>query len=205
MILTEIRKIFDKYILDDNIIGIGTGKTMRQFAKNLPNDKKYVPTSLQAELFLENKPIISSMNCSHIDIYFDSADYYNDRGDLIKGGGGALTQEKLLMGISTKAVIMVQKKKHVSNFEGLMIPLEIIRPSYGYVSALLDTLGFRHELRKVDNSTIFLTDLGNLIIDVEYNKEFLKNCTGITGVVEHGYFENNGKTIIEEINDFENE
>ncbi|KAI5150765.1 ribose 5-phosphate isomerase A [Enteropsectra breve] len=141
----------------------------------------------------------SPMNVNEIDVYFDSTDYYNARGDLIKGGGGAMTQEKLLAAMTKKIVIIAESSKYTANFEGLYVPVEIIKPSFSYFCCQVKSHNLNYKLRKINGALPFITDLGNMIVDVEYNREFLENCKKITGVVEHGFFENKGQIIIEEM------
>lgn len=193
--------IFNKYAKDKDIIGIGTGKTMEEFSVYLPLTKVYIPTSTQSQMLMGANPIGLTMNHKKIDIYFDSADYYNERGDLIKGGGGALTQEKLMCDMAEQTVIIVRKHKFVDKFEKLFVPIEIVKPSYGYIVGILENKGLLYKLRKVNDVIPFVTDLGNIIIDVEFDKHFLTECKTISGVVEHGYFENNGNFMIEELED----
>ncbi|KAI4291840.1 ribose 5-phosphate isomerase A [Pancytospora philotis] len=192
-------QIYAKYACDGGIIGVGTGATMKEFSKYLEPNNSYAATSIQTEIFLTGLPMVSCVSCQHLDVYFDSADYYSPRGCLIKGGGGALTNEKLFMSMADLSVILVQKSKRVRSFEGRLVPVEIIKSSYGYVRKELKKRGIRYKLRTVHSKTPFLTDLGNLIIDVEYNRDFLDNCVNLTGVVEHGFFPGGDKVVIEEL------
>lgn len=194
-----MEEIFERHAKDSRLVGIGTGRTMEAFSKCLAPDKIYLATSTQTELFLSGLPMASAA-CGHsIDVYFDSADHYTADGDLIKGGGGAMTQEKLFVDMARKTVIIVQREKRLGNFSGVFVPVEIIRPSYGYVSEKLKNSRLAFSLRKVDGKTPFVTDLGNLIVDVEYNEAFLETCTQITGVIEHGYFSKRKNIVIEVI------
>lgn len=183
------------------VIGIGSGRTMELFSSVLGGDKVYIPTSYQAEMFLGGWNMSSCGNHRSLDLYFDGTDYYNARGDLIKGKGGAVTLEKLLCRMARKTVIIAQRSKFRESFNGLQVPVVILRESYGYFMSKVEEYGTKGRLRKVGGLTPFVTDLGNFIVDVEFDADFLGRCNGIAGVVENGYFERADNIIIEEIDE----
>lgn len=191
--------LFKKYTSDCQTVGIGMGKTMRNFANVLSYNFTYIPSSNQTSQFLIEKITTDMQNLSTVDVYFDSADYYDTQGNLIKGGGGALTREKLLMKMAKKSVILVDKSKLVKSFEKILVPIEILKESYMYFMRILKLHKLRGKLRLVQDISPFITDNFNFIIDVEFNLEFLKTCKNITGVIEHGYFSNDLDFEIEEI------
>lgn len=193
-----MQQIFNKYATGKGPVGIGTGKTMEEFASYLPSNMTCVPTSTQTVLFLGQRPLCAAISIESMDVYFDSADYYSSSG-LIKGGGGALTQEKLFARMARHTVIIVQQEKYAESFTGLRVPIEILAPSYGYIRRMLRARGLGHSLRMANDVMPLRTDFGNIIIDVEYDDEFLEGCKLITGVVEHGYFEKDEKMSIVEI------
>lgn len=182
--------ILEKYLNNSEIkkVGIGMGSTMLKLSKILPDSFLYFSASNQTELFLKGKIISSVQNFEKIDIYFDSADFYDLDGNLIKGGGGALTNEKLLMKMAKKSIIIVQRNKFVKNFNNLKIPIEILKNSYGYFLDILKNNNIKGTLRLINKLSPFITDNGNYIVDVDFNIEFIKKCKDITGVIEHGYF-----------------
>lgn len=194
-----MESIFKKYTQNLKIVGIGTGKTMKLFSNTLPDTFTYVPSSYQTLHFLKNKKIENIQNISEIDIYFDSADFYDENNNLIKGYGGALTKEKLLLKMAKTAVIVVESSKFRKTFESLYVPVEIIKDSYGYFTSMLEKYNLKYKVRLSNGLSPFISDNFNFIIDVEYNLDFLKICKNITGVVEHGYFSNSEKYSIEQI------
>lgn len=174
---------------------------MEMFSKVLSEDKVYIATSYQTEMFLSGKLTSSCGNHRLLDLYFDGTDYYNARGDLIKGKGGAVTLERLLCGMARKTVIVAQKSKFRESFEGLEVPVVILRQSYGYFMSKLEDHSITGRLRKVGSMTPFVTDQGNLIVDVDFDAGFLRKCNEIAGVIENGYFECATGIVIEEIDD----
>jgi ribose 5-phosphate isomerase len=196
----KIFEIFKKHRKDTDLkIGIGMGRTMLEFSKILPAHPIYYSASNQTEIFLRTQNTASLQTISEIDIYFDSADFYDSFGNLIKGGGGALVHEKLMMKMSKKSIIIVQKHKFVKSFQNIKVPIEILKASYGYFLNILGKNGIKGKLRTVNDLSPFLTDNGNYIIDVEFNEPFIQSCKSITGVIEHGYFPNSLNFKIEEI------
>lgn len=192
--------IFNKYAgRDTKTIGIGMGKTMLAFSTALPSKYLYYAASLQTQLFLVSKNVLPLSSVGSVDLYFDSADAYDSNGNLIKGGGGALTLEKLLTTMASRTVIVVQKDKYVENFNNHLVPVEILKECYGYFKRVLSEWKIGGSLRLTNDLSPFITDNGNFIIDVEYNADFILKCKNITGVVEHGFFPSSLGFTIEEI------
>lgn len=192
--LNEYSRIFKKYTDDENMpnsckfIGIGMGNTMLDFSNVLPNDKIYLSASNQTRLFLSSKTQQPLENSDSIDVYFDSADAYDLTGNLIKGGGGSLTLEKLMLKMARRSVIIVQQDKLVDSFVNCSVPVEILKECLGVFMKILKTRKINGKLRLVNELSPFITDNGNYIVDVVYNHEFIEECKNITGVIEHGYF-----------------
>lgn len=166
------------------------GKTMQSFSMLFSDEFTYCPASNQTSLFLSGRKLCDPQTCDSLDLYLDSADYYDKDGNLIKGGGGALTVEKLLLTMSKKSVILVQSHKSVKSFNGLTVPIEIIKKSLGFFMKILKKDKINGKLRLVNSISPFITDCGNYIVDIEFNYDFLIRCKSIVGVVEHGYFPN---------------
>lgn len=185
--------IFDKYVQRQKIIGIGTGSTIQKFVSTIKESSgmSFVPSSLQSFQLLKEKQLTTKelLDTHSIEIYFDSADYFDGNNNLIKGKGGALLNEKLMMNMSDKNVILVDNKKFRSSFDNLFVPIEIISGSLAYFKHILAEYGLEFMVREYAGKMgPVITEHGNLIIDVEYNLDFLKKCKNITGVVEHGLF-----------------
>lgn len=188
-----MENIFNKYVTDQNIIGIGTGKTIQSFISTIKTniERVFTPSSLQSFFLLKaNKFRTQELQATEtIDIYFDSADYFDGENNLIKGRGGALLNEKLLMSMSDCNVILVDDNKFKTSFDGLFVPIEVIRNSLAHVKHMLSRHDIDFSVREYPGKIgLVITEHGNLIIDVEYSPSFLKSCRDIVGVVEHGLF-----------------
>jgi len=195
-----MHQIFRKYVSDDTFsIGIGMGRTMSEFSHFLPSTYVYYAASLQTQLFLTGKTLLPLHTTESVDLYFDSADAYDQAGNLIKGGGGALALEKLLTRMARRTVIVVEKDKQVSGFDNEAVPVEILKESLGYFRRVLDEWGIPGALRLVNGISPLITDNGNFIVDVRYNYDFISRCKEISGVVEHGFFPMELGFMIEEI------
>ncbi len=126
---------------------------------------------------------------SYVDVYFDSADEFNTHCQLIKGGGGALTREKILVPASRKFICMVDSSKKIKNFGNFPIPIEIIPMARTFVEKKIIKLKGCPVYRKD-----FITDNGNIILDV-YNWsiknpfKFEKILNNILGIVVMVYFQ----------------
>lgn len=199
--MNKYSEIFKKYAQRAMTIGIGMGRTMFDFSSILPEDRIYLSASNQTRIFLRSKLQYPLETCDEIDVYFDGADAYDKTGSLIKGGGGSLTLEKLMLKMAKNTVIIVQKSKFVDSFENMTVPVEILKESLGVFMKILKNRNIEGKLRLVNEISPFITDNGNYIVDVDYDREFLEECKNITGVVEHGYFPSSLGYIIEKITD----
>ncbi|KHN69605.1 ribose 5-phosphate isomerase [Ordospora colligata] len=184
-----------KFIQGKKVIGIGTGTTISKYINILPNTAVYVPSSISTTLQLSKNGLTISTALVHeqIDLYIDGTDYFDSNANLIKGLGGALTKEKIICSASKQTVIIAQSYKYRQTFDGCFVPIEVIPMSLPRILSIISKRGLGYILRE-DSRKIgpVMTELGNCIVDVEYDKEFIDSCKNICGVVEHGFFESNG-------------
>ncbi|VFP86040.1 Ribose-5-phosphate isomerase A [Buchnera aphidicola (Cinara pseudotaxifoliae)] len=182
------------YIPKNSIIGIGSGSTVNFFIKELSfishSIQGAVPSSSVSEALLKkfNIPIVDLNTLTSLDIYIDSADQINYSMEMIKGGGGALTREKIIASVSKTFLCIVDQSKYVKKFDNFPVPVEVIPISLNSVSREVVKLGGIPEYRKN-----FITDNGNYIIDMHNlcinNSVFLeKHINNIPGVVSVGLF-----------------
>lgn len=195
--MSKYAEIFQKYYKKQNIIGIGTGKTIKKFIDEINieivKNVNFISSSNKTYELLNEKSLkVADLKNQHIlDIYFDSADFVDENHNLIKGGGAALLKEKISMSISDKNIIIVNNYKMVNTFDGFFVPVEIVQSSLGYFLEILKKEKLKFKIRINDQTKSFLiTENNNFLIDVEFNSSFLKGCKQIVGVVEHGYFAN---------------
>ena len=181
------------------MVGLGSGSTaahiVREMAKMPGKDSmEFVPTSLQIKIEAEKSSlrIADESRIPDIDIVFDGADQIDSKFNMIKGGGGALLREKILISSAKKVVIVADAGKFVQSFNR-SVPIEVHNMARSAVSKKLAELGGQPALRTLDKGYPFVTENGNIILDTTFasipdpkKKEMeLKN---IAGVLEVGLF-----------------
>jgi ribose 5-phosphate isomerase A len=190
-----------KYVKDNYVIGLGSGraatalvKSLAIFAKKKNYNIKGIPTSLQIKLIAEEGgiPIIESDQVDHIDVVFDGADQIDSQKYVIKGGGGALLRENILFSLAKKIIVMADKTKFVKNFTR-SVPVEIHPLARNSVTKTIDKLGGKVNLRSLDRGYPFFTENGNIILDCDFGviknpKTLSQKIKQIPGVMESGIF-----------------
>ena len=182
------------YVKDDMIIGVGTGSTVNFFIEQLANIKhkiEAVVASSEATAVLLKKfhiPAVSLNSVNELQVYIDGADEATKYLHLIKGGGGALTREKIVAAASAKFVCIIDDSKLVNVLGQFPLPVEVIPMAQSYVARKLVSLGGQPLLRQG-----FTTDNGNIILDVHHlailqPAELEAEINQITGVVTNGLF-----------------
>lgn len=190
-----------KFVKDDYIIGLGSGRATTAFVKSLAKlikvknyNIKGIPTSLQIKLIAEKAgiPLVESDQVDVIDVVFDGADQIDSQKYVIKGGGGALLRENILFSLAKKVVIMADKTKFVKNFTRT-VPVEVHPLARTSVIQSIKKLGGTAQLRSLDKGYPFFTENGNIILDCDFGviknpKVLSQKIKGITGVLESGIF-----------------
>ena len=180
----------------DSIIGVGTGSTVNFFINELAKIrhlfKGAVSSSDASTKLLESHDIeVYELNdVNEILIYVDGADEVDTSHNLIKGGGGAHTREKIVASASNEFVCIVDESKLVNVLGNFPLPVEVIIKSRSYVAREIVKIGGSPELRKN-----FVTDQGNQILDVkdltiENPLDLEKRINLIPGVLDNGLFAN---------------
>lgn len=183
------------YVEENAILGVGTGSTVNYFIDALVRYKKNIrgaiASSEQTAHLLKEKniPLLSLNSDEQPSIYIDGADAANRFGQLIKGGGGALTREKIIATASRKFVCIIDDQKLTDNLsKKFPLPIETIPMARNWVARQMIKMGGRPVYR-----INYLTDNGNSILDVHdlditepLALEQAIKC--ITGVVEVGLF-----------------
>ncbi|MBI79224.1 MAG: ribose 5-phosphate isomerase A [Gammaproteobacteria bacterium] len=183
-----------KYIEDGMVLGIGTGSTVNFLIDALPslnkNIKQIVSSSESSSTRLKNLGFeISELNnLDGVDIYIDGADETNPHLQLIKGGGGALTREKIIAEAAKKFVCIVDQSKMVKMLGKFPLPIEVIPMARSAIARKLVILGGQPIWREN-----FITDNGNEILDVhnlkiDKPKELESKINQIPGVITVGLF-----------------
>ncbi|QLH10298.1 ribose-5-phosphate isomerase RpiA [Nitrosarchaeum sp. AC2] len=190
-----------KFVKDDFVIGLGSGRAATAFVKSLSSfikiknyNIKGVPTSLQIKLIAEKGgiPLVEAEQVDHIDIVFDGADQIDSQKFVIKGGGGALLRENILFNLAKKVVVMADKSKFVKNFTR-SVPVEVHPQARNLVTYEIKKLGGKAELRLIDRGYPFFTENGNIILDCNFGviknpKILSQKIKQVAGVIESGIF-----------------
>ena len=183
---------------DDTIVGVGTGSTANFFIEELGKiSHKLNGTVASSEestrrLKEHNIPVFDLNAVGEISVYVDGADEANDHLQLIKGGGAALTREKIIAAASKEFVCIADDSKLVSTLGKFPLPVEVIPMARSYVARQIVKLGGDPVYR--ENC---VTDNSNHILDI-FNLEILNprkleyDLNQITGVVASGLFANRG-------------
>lgn len=186
---------------DEIILGIGTGSTTNFFIEALETIKDRitgaVPSSIESEKRLKKIGIpILPLSAQKCDLYIDGADEFNEHFQLIKGGGGALTREKIIAFGSKKFICIVDESKQVAKLGAFPLPIEVIPMARSMVAKELLLLGGDPVLREG-----MTTDNGNQILDI-YNLDILKPVeleealNQIPGIVCNGLFARRAADVI---------
>ena len=196
--INQIEKKFTK----DMVLGIGTGSTVNFFIEELSSYKNHfygAVSSSEASSKLLREQGIDVFNLNDVNevaYYIDGADEVSPDNELIKGGGGAHTREKIVAASSKEFICIVDKSKLVNQLGAFPLPVEVIPESRSMVARKIVALGGTPEYRNG-----FITDQGNEIIDIkgleipdpEALEIYLNN---IPGVVDNGIFAFNKPVIV---------
>lgn len=191
------------YVVKDSIIGVGTGSTANFFIDELANIKDSIKGTVASSKAsadrLKNYGIkVYDLNdVDNIPVYIDGADEADNNLNLIKGGGGALTREKIIASASDKFICIADETKLVGVLGDFALPIEVIPMATNYVAK---------EIKKLTNSTAvlrkgFKTDNSNLILDIPNlkitnPKKLEIELNNIVGVVTNGLFANKNADVL---------
>ncbi len=183
-----------EHVVVDTIIGVGTGSTANFFIDELAKIKhKINGTVASSEATAERLrrhgiEVFDLHSVNELSVYIDGADETNKALHLIKGGGGALTREKIVAAVADKFVCIVDETKLVSYMGKFPLPVEVIPMARSYVAREIVKLGGEPVLREG-----FTTDNGNVILDI-HGMEIMEpvkleqQLNNIVGVVTNGLF-----------------
>lgn len=196
-----------KFVEDGMTLGLGTGSTASHFVDLLGEavrdglSVQGVPTSEDTRRRAEavGVELVEPDETTVIDLAVDGADEVDARGDLIKGGGGALLREKIIASAAKRFVVIADISKKVVELGAFPLPVEIDRFAYGLTvrrireAFIAQGLPVEIALRRRPDGTAFVTDGGNLVIDCRarriHQPALLDGAlTSIPGVVETGLF-----------------
>ncbi|MBN8441116.1 MAG: ribose-5-phosphate isomerase RpiA [Thauera sp.] len=190
------------YIIDGTIVGVGTGSTVNHFIDGLATKRSRIRGAVSsseassARLTAHGIPVFDLNDIETLPVYVDGADEIDGGFCMIKGGGGALTREKIVAAVSERFVCICDASKRVTTLGRFPLPVEVIPMACAHVTRELSRLGGRPTLREN-----FVTDNGNLILDVHglsiTDPVMLEaEVNQIVGVVTNGLFASRGADVL---------
>ncbi|OJF70886.1 ribose 5-phosphate isomerase A [Alteromonas sp. V450] len=197
-----VAKAAISYVENDSIVGVGTGSTVNFFIEELGKIKHKIEGAVSSSEASTERlkalgiEVFELNEVSNLSVYIDGADEVTEHKHMIKGGGAALTREKIVAGAASTFVCIVDESKRVPVLGNFPLPVEVIPMARSFVARELVKLGGDPEYRQG-----VVTDNGNVIIDV-HNLEIInpreleQTINNIPGVVTNGIFALRGADIV---------
>ncbi|MCK9202786.1 MAG: ribose-5-phosphate isomerase RpiA [Gallionella sp.] len=191
-----------KHVVEDAIVGVGSGSTANFFIDELAKIKNRIDAAVASSQASADRlkshgiRVVDLNSVNELPVYIDGADEITEHFAMIKGGGGALTREKIVAAVAQKFVCIADESKLVGVLGKFPLPVEVIPMARSYVGRELVKLGGQPALRQG-----YTTDNGNLILDV-YGLNIMKpleleaELNNITGVVSNGLFARRGADVL---------
>lgn len=183
-----------KFVKPDSIVGVGTGSTVNHFIDALAEIKEQIRGAVSSSEQSTEKlkaygiDVFDLNEVDQLDVYIDGADEITEHMSMIKGGGAALTREKIVAAVAKEFICIADESKQVAVLGDFPLPVEVIPMARSYVARELVKLGGDPVYRQG-----VITDNGNVILDV-YNLKILDpkaletQINAIVGVVTNGLF-----------------
>ena len=193
------------YVVDGAIIGVGTGSTANFFIDELGKIKERIKGTVAsseataARLKSHGIPVFDLNEITHMPVYIDGADEIDASGAMIKGGGGALTREKIVASVAEKFVCIADGSKLVDVMGTFALPVEVIPMAQAVVSRALKRMGATPVLR-LKEGVPYVTDNGCFIIDaaglrITQPANLEQQINDLPGVVTNGLFARKGANV----------
>lgn len=160
-----------RYIVPGQIVGVGSGSTVNKFIAALASVKDQIRGAVSSSLASTERlqalgiQVFDSNEVDRLPVYIDGADEIDQQGHMIKGGGAALTREKIVAALSSQFVCIVDESKLVQTLGKFPLPVEIIPMARRRITQQFEALGGRVQLRLKDGEPL-VTDNGQIILDV---------------------------------------
>jgi ribose 5-phosphate isomerase A len=190
----EVARAALEFVENDTVIGVGTGSTVNCFIEALAGSKLRIEAAVSSSDATTQRlqdhgiKVLDLNQTGGLDLYVDGADEFDAHRRLIKGGGGALTREKIVAAASRQFICIVDESKRAGVLGGFPLPVEVIPMARSLVARKLVSLGGQPEWREG-----FTTDNGNWILDV-HNLDLVdpvameRSINDLPGVVTCGLF-----------------
>jgi ribose 5-phosphate isomerase A len=197
-----VAKAAIEYVPVDSIVGVGTGSTANFFIDELAKIKHKIRGAVASSEASAKRlqghgiEVLSLNDVSDIPVYVDGADEITRHMHMIKGGGGALTREKIVAAASKKFICVCDESKLVDVLGKFPLPVEVIPMARSYIAREIVKLGGQPKLREG-----FTTDNGNIILDV-HNLQIMNpveletSLNHLAGVVTNGLFARRGADVL---------
>lgn len=193
------------YVVEGEIVGVGTGSTANFFIDELAKIKHKIKAAVAssevtaARLRSHGITVLDLNEVTSMPVYIDGADEITSQGAMIKGGGAALTREKIVASVAEKFICIADGSKLVDVLGKFPLPVEVIPMSHAVVARKLNALGGEARLRIKDGQPL-LTDNGNMILDVHGMQihdplAMEAEINNIVGVVTVGLFARQGANV----------
>ena len=191
-----------EYVTKNSIVGVGTGSTVNHFIDALATRKEEIKGAVSSSVASTERleqigiKVFDANDVASLDIYVDGADEINAEFDMIKGGGAALTREKIVAAIAEKFICIVDNTKQVDVLGQFPLPVEVIPMARSFIGRELVKLGGDPVYREG-----VIADNGNIILDV-YNmaitdpKAMEDSINALPGVVTVGLFAHRGADVL---------
>ena len=183
-----------QYVVPGDIVGVGTGSTVNKFIDALASIKSTIKGAVSSSVASTERlqalgiPVFDANEVQSLAVYIDGADEIDGNGNMIKGGGAALTREKIVAALAQRFVCIADESKRVEALGKFPLPVEVIPMARSHVARELVKLGGDPVYREG-----VLTDNGNIILDV-FNMQITNpveletQINAIVGVVTNGLF-----------------
>jgi ribose 5-phosphate isomerase A len=167
----EVARAALQYVVENQIVGVGTGSTANFFIDELAKIKHKIPAAVAsseataARLRAHGITVLDLNEVNNMPVYIDGADEITAEGAMIKGGGAALTREKIVASVAEKFICIADESKLVEVLGKFPLPIEVIPMASAVVTRKLAKFGGSAKVRMKDGKPL-LTDNGNVIIDL---------------------------------------
>jgi len=206
-----VKYVAENLLFDGFVCGIGTGTTVNLLIKAISETLEteaieliFVPSSLETQIQLVRAglPVSTLLEYPELDLYIDSADSVTTDFTLIKGGGGAMTREKILASVAEDFIVIVDERKYPKDLLSCPVPIEFLPEAINTLYKPITELGGELSIRYAKNKIgPVISDNGNAIGDITFTKEYIphemeKSLNAIPGIIENGIFSNYATKLI---------
>jgi len=193
------------YVVEDEIVGVGTGSTANFFIEALAGMKNRIRGAVASSeatamrLRAHGIQVFDLSDITSMPVYIDGADEITAQGAMIKGGGAALTREKIVASAAARFICIADASKLVQRLGKFALPVEVIPMGHAVVARKLAALGGIPKLRMIENQPL-LTDNGCMVLDVHGMQindpaALEQSINNIAGVVTNGLFAQQGASV----------